>query len=312
MKLLVADDDSLSRQLIRRTLELVGYDVVEAEDGSAALRELSDPLGPRLAVMDWMMPGIDGPDVCRAIRAIHGRSYIYTTLLTSRQSPQDIVAGLQAGADDYLTKPCNPEELKARLRSGQRILRLEDELVNAREEMRFKATHDELTALWNRGAILTLLQAELQRSLREPSPVSLLLCDVDHFKRINDTYGHLTGDDILRQVSQRLLHAVRPYDLVGRYGGEEFLLVLKNCDSSQIGKRADQVREAVVSEKFVTAGGPLSASVSIGALAVHHWGGQSTIESLLGRIDLALYGAKSEGRNRVVHAAASPVGVGAC
>src|SRR6202044_593173 len=141
--------------------------------------------GPRLALIDWMMPGLDGPGVCREVRTRHNDLYVYILLLTSKESSEDIVHGLEAGADDYLTKPCHPAELHARLHTGRRILQLEDRLIEAREEMRYKATHDALTGLLDRGAILSLLQGELLRSTRERSPVSLLLCDIDHFKQIN-------------------------------------------------------------------------------------------------------------------------------
>ena len=164
MKILIADDEPVSRRLIERTLERYGYEVITAGDGAAAIRELIKPDGPRLALIDWMMPELDGPEVCRQLRARQGSPYVYMLLLTSKELSEDIVTGLEAGADDYLTKPCEPAELQARLRTGQRILKLEDNLVEAREQMRFKATHDALTALWDRGAILALLRGEVNRS----------------------------------------------------------------------------------------------------------------------------------------------------
>ena len=217
---------------MQRILQKSGYDVVTADNGARALEELSREDGPRLALLDWMMPELDGPEVCRRVRSRHGQPYVYITLLTSKLSNDDVVAGLEAGSDDYLTKPCSFEELKARLRTGQRVLDLEDTLVEAREEMRFKATHDVLTGLWNRGAILALLETELNRNVRERTPLSIVLCDVDHFKQVNDVHGHLAGDDILRQVAIRLQSSVRSFDAVGRYGGEEFLLLLKGCAAS--------------------------------------------------------------------------------
>src|SRR5690349_16463731 len=155
-----ADDDSLSRRMLKSTLERAGYDVISVEDGTAATEALCEPNGPRLALLDWMMPGVDGPGVVRMVRVRRGQQYVHMILLTSRQSKEDIVAGLDAGADDYLTKPFNPQELKARLRTGERILHLEDTLVEAREEMRYRATHDLLTGLWDRGVIMELLQRE--------------------------------------------------------------------------------------------------------------------------------------------------------
>ena len=234
MKILVADDDPISLRLMERTLQNDGYEVITAKNGLQAAQVLSSPGGPRLALIDWMMPELDGPGVCREMRSRHDDAYVYILLLTSKQSSEDVVGGLEAGADDYLTKPCHPAELKARLHTGRRVLQLEDKLVEGREEMRFKATHDALTLLWNRGGILALLRSELSRSAREKTPVSLLICDIDHFKQINDLYGHPVGDEVLQQVSTRLQDMVRPHDCVGRYGGEEFLVVLGGCNEANL------------------------------------------------------------------------------
>ncbi len=212
MKILVADDDLLSRRLLEKTLQRAGYDVVAVENGSAAVEQLCDSGGPRLALLDWEMPELDGPSVCRAVRKIKDQSYVYMILLTSKGLKADVVAGLGAGADDYLTKPFFAEELKARLRTGQRILHLEGRLVEAREELRFRATHDALTSIFNRGVIMDLLGREVSRSRRENIPMAILLCDLDHFKRINDSHGHLTGDDVLKEATRRLLLSVRSYD----------------------------------------------------------------------------------------------------
>src|SRR5271163_864296 len=229
VRILVADDDPVSLHLMGRILQHSGYEVMTADNGRQAARELCKSGGPRLALIDWMMPELDGPAVCREVRRRHDDAYVYILLLTAKQSTGDVVHGLESGADDYLTKPCDPAELHARLHTGRRILRLEDELVEAREDMRYKATHDALTSLLDRGAILAMLESELRRSTRERTPVSLLLCDIDHFKQINDVYGHQVGDEVLRQASQRLMNAVRADDSVGRYGGEEFLIVLAGC-----------------------------------------------------------------------------------
>ena len=166
MKILIADDDAMSRRLLEKTLEREAYDVTAVGNGRLALQQLSLPDGPRLALLDWMMPEMDGPGVCLGVRQKHERPYIHIILVTSKGSKQDIVEGLQAGADDYLTKPWDPAELTARLLVGQRILRLEDRLVEARETMRFKATHDPLTSLFNRGVIVDLLARELSRTRR--------------------------------------------------------------------------------------------------------------------------------------------------
>jgi diguanylate cyclase (GGDEF)-like protein len=301
MKILIADDEPVSRRLIERTLERCGYEVITAGDGAAAVRELSKPDGPRLALIDWMMPEMDGPAVCRAIRARQSSPYVYMLLLTSKELSEDIVTGLEAGADDYLTKPCEPAELQARLRTGQRILKLEDNLVEAREQMRYKATHDALTSLWDRGAILSLLSGEVNRTAAG-FPLSLLMCDVDHFKEINDVHGHLVGDEVLCELSARLTSAVRQNDAVGRYGGEEFLAVLSGCPRENLAEVAEQVRSAIESAPFSTSAGKLFVTVSVGATTIESWHPDVTEEFYLKQADRALYQAKQAGRNRIVYA----------
>jgi two-component system cell cycle response regulator len=296
MKILIADDDRMSRRLLQTTLEREGYEVNAVSNGRSALQELSLPDGPRLALLDWMMPELDGPRVCQGVRKQHGRPYVHIVLVTSRESKEDVVAGLEAGADDYLTKPWDPAELIARLRVGQRILQLEDRLVEARETMRFKATHDHLTFLLNRGAIVELLERELVRTLREKRCTIVMLSDLDHFKSVNDLYGHLVGDEVLRETARRLLGSARSYDFVGRYGGEEFLLVLNNCDASQALLRAEEIRKVVAGLPIETMRGPLSVTMSVGVLSSSDWPLHNT-EEMLCEADAALYRAKASGRN---------------
>ena len=301
MKILVADDDSVSRTLMQRTLQKFGYEVVLAENGRAAAEILSGSDGPRLALIDWMMPELDGPGLCREVRGLNREGgYIYIVLLTSKQSSEDIVAGLEAGADDYITKPCQPGELRARLHTGCRILSLEGKLVQAREEMRYKATHDALTAIWNRASILQLMQSEFERSLRDGKSTSILLCDIDHFKRVNDNHGHLVGDIVLQEVAKRLSATVRSYDAVGRYGGEEFLILLSHCDDSALRSRAEDIRAAIVAAPILVGPEELAISVSVGAVACPKWDPCLPIERILAQVDAALYRAKAEGRNRTV------------
>jgi diguanylate cyclase (GGDEF)-like protein len=302
MKILIADDGPVSLRMMERTLQQSGYEVVTVPDGRQAARELCQPDGPRLALIDWMMPQLDGPGVCRQVRATREGAYVYIVLLTAKQSSEDIVEGLKAGADDYLTKPCHPAELQARLHTGRRILQLEDKLVEAREQMRFKATHDSLTSLWDRGAVLTLLRSELSRSQRERTPVSLLLCDLDHFKQINDSHGHLIGDEVLQEVSKRLVDSVRLHDAVGRYGGEEFLIVLSGCAADSLRDRAEHVRRSIGSQPILTQSGPISISLSIGATTIEDADPALPIEPFLKQADDALYRAKAVGRNQVVYA----------
>lgn len=301
MKILVADDQALSRRLLQKTLERAGYEVLTVENGRLAVELLNHVDGPRLALLDWVMPELDGPAVCRAVRRHQEgqeRAYVYMVLLTSKESKEDMVTGLESGADDYLTKPFHVDELKARLRTGERILHLEGRLVEAREMMRFKATHDALTSIWNRGVIMDLLGRELARSQRETGCTIVLLGDVDQFKSINDSHGHPVGDEVLREIARRLLLSIRSYDFVGRYGGEEFLLVLNNCDPKSAGARAEEIRRVVNCRPFQTASGPLNVTISLGLLLSKDWVGRSP-EDLLFEVDAALYAAKAAGRNCV-------------
>ena len=298
MKILIADDEALSRRLLEKTLERAGYEVIAVENGRAAVRQLCQSDGPRLALLDWVMPELDGPGVCREVRRQQEDSYVYMVLLTSKESKEDIVAGLESGADDYLTKPFNVDELKARLRTGERILHLEGRLVEAREMMRFKATHDALTSIWNRGVIMDLLGRELMRSQRESGCTIVLLGDVDHFKSVNDTHGHLVGDEVLQEISRRLLLSIRSYDFVGRYGGEEFLLVLNNCKPQFAEARAEDIRKIVSNRPIQTLAGPLNITMSFGLLLSDVWGVRP-VEELLHEVDAALYAAKAAGRNCV-------------
>lgn len=306
LKILIADDDKISRTLLARVLEKEGYDVLSAENGKEAIEKLTAERGPRLALLDWVMPEVNGPDVCRAVRAQHEKGYQYLLLLSSKESKADIVSGLESGADDYVTKPFDLDELKARLRAGVRILDLQDRLVEARESMRYHATHDHLTSLLNRGVIVNLLGMELVRSERENRSTAILLCDIDHFKKINDTFGHLVGDQVLREVSSRFLSAVRSYDFVGRYGGEEFLVVLNNCDPASSHSRAEQVLRSLSTIPISTSSGPISITGSIGILLSRDWPGR-TVQEVLHEVDLALYSAKQDGRNCVRFAKTSDV-----
>lgn len=291
MQVLIAEDDAVSRCLLEATLRKLGYEVVVARDGAAAWTILESDDSPRLAVLDWMMPFRDGPQLCREVRKRSDQPYTYMILLTTRDQKQDIVEGMSAGADDYLAKPFDPRELEVRLLAGRRILDLH-------EALRVQATHDALTGLWNRAAILDLLQRELFRAKREGSPVGIIMGDLDHFKQINDTYGHPTGDVVLREAARRLVSALRRYDFVGRFGGEEFLIVLPGCDLRSLATRAEALREKVCGTPVETPEGPVPIAISLGITASEAARDQDP-HLLLANADKALYRAKSGGRNRV-------------
>jgi diguanylate cyclase (GGDEF)-like protein len=281
-----------------------GYDVISVEDGDSASEKLQAADAPRLALLDWEMPGQNGVDVCRGLRKLRPDPYTYILLLTAKDAKESVVEGLESGADDYLTKPFNPQELKARIRVGTRVLDLEDKLVQAREAMRFKAMHDTLTGVWNRGAILEALEREVWRARREGISLGVLMADLDHFKSVNDVYGHLAGDAVLREVTRRMHTDIRPYDAVGRYGGEEFLILLPGCDANETRNKAERLRKVISQAPVSTSAGELSVTMSIGGVATVDWP-QDAPNQMLQMADLALYRAKEEGRNRTIIAGAA-------
>jgi two-component system cell cycle response regulator len=294
--LLLAEDNAMFRMVLQSWLEGWGYQVKLAEDGSKAWEVLQQEEAPELLILDWMMPGIDGLELCRRVRAREGVPYQYILLVTAKGDRHDVVAGLEAGADDYLTKPFDTNELRSRLNVGKRILRLQHELIEAREELRHRATHDGLTGIWNRVAMLELLQLEVQRSIRAETSTGVLMLDLDHFKKINDTYGHPIGDMVLKEVADRIARAVRGYDLVGRYGGEEFLVVLPHCSKECAGSSAERIRRAVADRAVAAAGIEIAVTVSIGAAVAAQ--GTASEADVIAAADAALYRAKKAGRNR--------------
>jgi diguanylate cyclase (GGDEF)-like protein len=298
-RVLVVDDSPVYQHLIAAHLREWGFEIVSAHDGKQAWEILRRPGAPVLALLDWVMPGMDGVELCRKLRNQESREgYVYTILLTAKNSRADLLKAMEAGVDDFLGKPFDELELKARLLVGKRIVALQQELIAAREAMRTAATYDGLTGLLNRGEIVECLQRELSRGHREKHPVSVILADLDYFKRINDQYGHLVGDEVLKEVSHRLTAGVRAYDRVGRYGGEEFLLVLPNCDLISAFSRADELR-GLVSRKAIQAGSVATSITMSMGLAVADGRSVPEPEKLLHQADVGLYKAKQSGRNRV-------------
>ncbi len=305
MQVLIAEDEPATRRLLEATLRRWGYSVRVACDGTEAWQALEPEGGPRLAILDGQMPGMDGVEVCRLVRTLPADRYVYSILLTSRAGKEEVARGLESGADDYLRKPFEPVELRARLRVGSRTLALHAELIAAREALRVQATHDALTGVLNRGAVLDALGRELDRAKRHGSALGVLMVDVDLFKRINDTFGHAAGDAVLREVTRRLGEGVRPYDLVGRVGGEEFLLVLPDCDPGETVRLGERLRVRMSDEPVLYEGESISVTVSIGA-AVRGPDGLTDPRALIQAADAALYRAKRSGRDRV-EVAALPV-----
>jgi len=273
-----------------------GYQPVAVSDGVAALEVLSAPDAPRLALLDWGLPGLDGIEVCRRLREAPERPYIYTVLVTGKGRKEDMLDGLDAGADDFLVKPVDAHELRARLNAGRRLVALQEQLLEAHRQLRVQATRDGLTGLWNRTAILDILDRELARAQREHGAVGVVMADVDHFKRVNDVYGHMAGDEVLRRTARRLLGVLRPYDTVGRYGGEEFLVVLPGCDAETTLILAERLCRSMAAEPIELEGLPVTVTLSLGVAA---WSGSEEACTRLRAADTALYRAKAAGRNRV-------------
>lgn len=300
-KVLIAEDDAVTCRLLESCLTRWGYDIVVTHDGKSALDALVGPSAPKLAVLDWEMPQMDGTEVVHALRSRStNEPYIYLILLTSRGRKEDIFAGFAAGADDYLTKPFNAQELQARMRTGLRIVELQDRLIRAREELREQATHDPLTGAWNRLGIMEILLREVARAARRGAWVSAMMIDIDHFKRVNDTYGHLTGDLVLSEIAGRIGLTIRGYDAFGRYGGEEFLIVLPDCDLPTALERAETLRQIVEARPVQTPDSRISVTISIG-VAARRGDPRAEHNSLIAAADQALYEAKACGRNRVAH-----------
>jgi two-component system cell cycle response regulator len=295
MRVLAAEDNPVFQSMLKSMLTKWGYDAVIARSGTEAWGILESEDAPRLAVLDWMMPGMDGVEICRHIRSANREPYIYILLLTARTESQDLIEGMDAGADDYLTKPFNSHELRVRLHAGRRILNLQEELLRAREALREQATHDGLTGLLNRTSILDKLDDELARAARTNTSVSAVMIDLDRFKSINDTHGHLAGDAVLQEAARRLKSAARRYDSVGRYGGEEFLIVLPGCEAADAIVQAERLREAIGATPFLGPLQPVVVTASLGVACSSHW----AAEVLVREADNALYAAKAAGRNRV-------------
>lgn len=298
-KVLIAEDDPISLRVVETMLKKWGYEPILAHDGIDALQALQADDPPQIAILDWMMPRKDGVSVCREVRQLTDRAYTYILLLTAKSQQRDLVEGLGAGADDYLTKPYSGDELRARLFSGERILAVQHELVAAREALRTQAVRDPLTGLFNRRYMSEALERELRRAEHGGQPLSMVMLDVDHFKTFNDTSGHQAGDDLLTQIGSLLQGRTRREDIACRYGGEEFLLILPGAPLEAARRRADELRDGVremVVEHRGRPLGPISVSAGVACFPEHG----TTADDLLRAADTALYRAKELGRDRVI------------
>jgi len=289
-RVLVAEDSAVYRKLIESALTS-SYELSFVHDGEKAWQALQQPDAPKLLVLDWMLPGMDGVELCEKIRSLQSDRYRYIVLLTARDSHQDLLTAMAAGADDFVKKPFSAAELLARLKAGTRILELHEQLIAA-------ATYDSLTRVRNRAAIFATLESEIDRCHREARPLGVLLADIDKFKNVNDSVGHLGGDKVLRAVAAQIAQCVRSYDAVGRYGGEEFLIGLPGAGVEVLRIRAEEIRARIAATPVETESGPITVTVSLGA-TVAEPGTRPALKDLLRVADAALYRAKSLGRNRV-------------
>jgi len=298
MKVLIAEDDIVCSKILQKNLESWDYEVVLARNGAEAWQALQDE-SLRLAILDWMMPDMDGVEVCRQIRRRKKYKYTYIILLSAKDRKQDIISGLSSGADDYMTKPVNFLELRARLKAGRRIIELEDKLLFTQNQLKDIASRDGLTKIWNRTEIARFLNEELERGRREKIPTGVIMLDIDHFKRINDVYGHSVGDLALIKVVSRLKSKVRKSDKLGRYGGDEIVILLPNCPQTEIKKVGERLRLAVGHRRIRTELNTLPLTISVGC-ATSDLPGNSSPEKLIKSADRALLKAKELGRNCVV------------
>jgi diguanylate cyclase (GGDEF)-like protein len=291
---LIAEDDGVTRLLLQHWLQSWGFEVTAVRDGNEAWEALERRPSPKLVVMDWMMPGIDGIELCRRLRS-QSEYYRYILMITARTDMVHVVHALESGADDCIAKPIEEHELRARIRAASRILTLQDELIQAREEIREQAMKDSLTGLWNRAAFKELFELELDRAARINGQTGLLLLDLDHFKQINDRFGHMTGDIVLRKTARLLKQNVRSYDFVGRFGGEEFLVAFPGCDEKKIRRHAERIRGAVANNPIRINATEIAVTLSIGAAVSTP--GQRQLADIMAVADVALYRAKQSGRN---------------
>ncbi len=296
MRILIADDSQTCRLILSTALKENSYDVLEKSDGLEAWVELCKPDAPQIAILDWVMPKLDGLELIQKVRTSKTDRPPYIIMLTGKSEKKDIIIGLNAGANDYLIKPFDPSELSARVEVGRRMIELQDALIKSKEELAYQATHDPLTGLFNRRAILDKLADEFKHANSENHMLCVGICDIDHFKRINDTYGHQTGDDILSKLSGILGEITTDTEHIGRIGGEEFLIVSSGGAESDVSSRFERYRRQIAETGIMTRSGAISISVSIG---VSCCAGKSTADELLAAADAALYEAKSQGRNRI-------------
>lgn len=297
MKILIVDDELLTIKNLKYSFEQDNYEVESTDDSDEALKRIITNEYDAI-ILDLILPETDGLEFCQKIREI---SNVPILVLSANNEDMSKILALEYGADDYITKPFMPEELEVRLRVGKRILDLQQSLKEALEVQRYQAQHDRLTGIFNHVEILNILEKELDRAGRQNGDLAVIMGDLDHFKKVNDTYGHVAGDAVLVEVAARMKNNIRLYDSAGRYGGEEFLLVLPGCTTDEVMIIAHRILESISKDPVMFNNIPIKVTISLGA-AVHGTGDNTSTTELVQLADTALYKAKQNGRNRVEQA----------
>jgi two-component system cell cycle response regulator len=296
VKILVADDSPIYRKLVEQSLSQEQYNVLFAKTGQQAM-DLFIEHQPALVITDWSMPDISGIELCQRIRRDHHHFYAYVILLTGNTDKEEVIEGLAAGADDYLTKPFHSGELQARVRVGRRIADLHREVQDKNRQLEEMALTDSLTGLPNRRAIDFWASRELSAAVRHDFPIWVVMADLDHFKSINDAHGHDAGDTVLKTFAEILKSNTRSSNICGRMGGEEFLVVLTHAEKENAAIAIERIRKQFAARKFTVAGSTFGATASFGMAGIH--GTACDFSDLVARADAALYVAKRQGRNRI-------------
>jgi diguanylate cyclase (GGDEF)-like protein len=297
LKVLIAEDNRDLRDIVARMVKTLGHEVAVASTGKEALQQVHEH-SPDIVLLDIMMPEMDGLEFCQALQTEEIIRNFHIIITSARDALEDKVRGLELGAADYLTKPFSLAELRARLQVGERIVRHRKLIKEQQQQLEHLAREDTLTKLSNRRHFDERLQEEWQRARRYGYSLSLLMCDIDHFKRINDVYGHMHGDLVLKEVAQALLRGSRASDVVARYGGEEFVVLLCEARLEQAVVAAERLRTAVKALSFPHPSGPFHVTMSVG-LTTSTIGESADPAQLLAEADEALYAAKNRGRDRV-------------
>lgn len=297
--ILIAEANDAYREMLVTAVNVWGYAPIAVSNGTAALDVLNSDSSTRLGILDWVIPDLNGPEICRRVRNAMFENYTYLLLLTERTDQRDRLAGLESGADDFITKPFYPDELRLRLRAGSRVLDLQDRLKIAHDVLKHQASSDSLTGVFNRDTVIGALEREVNRAQREQTSLGVMMIDVDHLKQLNEKFGPPVGDRALQELASTLKNSTRPYDSCGRYGADEFLVVFPNSDLKYVARIAQRVRQLLFADGFQYADQHTEITISVG-IAASQPERFLNAEQLINAADDALYQAKRDGCDRIV------------